>query len=125
MTDSAEWADVADSDHSLIKPPRFTFQAGSSQVASGSCDQSSSKMWSEVAGSQKDGRPWLDESFSSESVQHKAQVAPVYLAYHHVQSGGASIRIPLFQIATAVAQAVGGTGLDAVQPMKSGWYIYM
>ncbi len=33
--------------------------------------------------------------------------------------------IPLMQIASSVAQAVGGTGLDAVQPMKSGWYIYM
>ncbi len=94
LTDSAEWADVVDSDHLLIKPPRFTFQAGLSQVAGGSHDQSKSKSWSEVAGSQRDGMPWSDESFSSESVQHKAQVAPVHLAYHHVQSGGASISPP-------------------------------
>ncbi len=86
LTDSAKWADVVDSNHSLIKPSIFTFQDGSLQVTSGSHDQS--KSWSEIAASQQDGRPWSDESFGTESLQHKAQVAPIYLAYHHVQSGG-------------------------------------
>ena len=31
----------------------------------------------------------------------------------------------LFQIASSVAKAVGGSTLDAVQPMHSGWFIYM
>ena len=64
-------------------------------------------------------------NFGVESLQHKAQVAPVYLAYHCVQSIGTDVRIPLFQVASAIANAVGGLALDAVQPIHSGWYIYM
>ena len=64
-------------------------------------------------------------NFGVESLQHKAQVAPVYLAYHCVQSVGMNVRILLFQVASAVANVVGGLALDAVQPMHTGWYIYM
>ena len=33
--------------------------------------------------------------------------------------------IPLYQVVASVVQAVGGSSLDAVQPMHAGWYIYM
>ncbi len=69
-------------------------------------------------------RPRGDQGFGEEMVQHKAQVQLVFLAYHRVQSIG-TVRIPLYQITLSVAQSVGGVGLDAVQPMQTGWYIYM
>ena len=57
-------------------------------------------------------------------VKHKAEVHPVFVAYHHVSAEGE--RISLIQITTVVLHMMGGQGtLDAVQPMKQGWYIYM
>ncbi len=69
-------------------------------------------------------RPWADHGFGDDMIQHQAQVQPIFLAYHKVQAVG-SVHIPLFQVASSVAQAVGGSSLDAVQPMHAGWYIYM
>ncbi len=58
------------------------------------------------------------------TVQHKAEVPPVFLGYNRLQSETA--HVPLFQVATAVMQVMGNTDtLDAVQPMRYGWYIYM
>ncbi len=62
--------------------------------------------------------------FNGDTVQHKAEVQPIFLAFHRVQSAQGR-RILLFQIAAAVTEAVGPGLLDAVQPMHSGWYIYM
>lgn len=60
----------------------------------------------------------------SEAVQHKVEVPPVLVAYCKVAIEGECIS--LMQIATAVLQVMGDQSvLDAVQPMKQGWYIYM
>ncbi len=67
-------------------------------------------------------RVWSDEGFQEETIQYKPQVHPVFLAYQSNQDGPC---ITLFQIASSVAQAVGGSILDVVQPMCSGWFIYM
>ncbi len=92
----------------------------------------SNKSWAQIASPSASGvvsgsghRAWSDEGFQEETLQHKAQVHPLFLAYHWVQSNQDGLRITLFQIASSVAQAVGGSTLDAVQPMYSGWYIYM
>ncbi len=66
----------------------------------------------------------LTPSMKGQAVQHKAEVPPVFLAYKHVSSEGE--RISLVQIATSVIQAMhSDSSLDAVQPMKLGWHIYM
>ncbi len=58
------------------------------------------------------------------TIQHKAEVPPIFLAYKCISNEGQ--HISLVQIATAFIQAVGQENkLDAVQPMKAGWYIYM
>ena len=60
----------------------------------------------------------------TEMVKHKAEVPPVFVEYCCVSAEGE--RISLMQIATAVLHMMGDQGtLDAVQPMKQGWYIYM
>ena len=109
--DGTEWVDV-DTTGPLVAialSPSWS-QVVSGGTASGSCPQSLS---------QQTHRPWKDQNFFKDSVQHKAQVQPIFLAYHHVQAMG-SVRIPLFQIASSVAEAVGGSGFDAVQPIHAG-----
>ncbi len=46
--------------------------------------------------------PGGGQDFGVETVQHKAQVQPVFLAYHRVQSVR-TVQIPLYQIASSVA----------------------
>ena len=58
------------------------------------------------------------------SMQHKTDIPPVFLSYARVHTAGE--HLPLVQIAEAVINALGHDGvLDAVQPMRMGWYIYM
>ncbi len=60
----------------------------------------------------------------STTVQHKTEVPPIFVAYQRVSSDGE--RITLMQVATAVLHAMNDQlVLDAVQPMKQDWYIYM
>ncbi len=60
----------------------------------------------------------------TQSLQHKSEVAPIFLGYSRVLSDGQLI--PLIQVTAAVVTVMGNTdSLDAVQPMKAGWYIYM
>ena len=132
--DSAEWADI-EADSSLC-PPHLSLSSQQSLIKPARLDPSSSKpststlhgtaqSWAQVASPEGSLiHPWADEAFNTEMVRHKAQVAPVFLAYHQVNAAPET-RVPLFQIASAVAQAVGGGGLDAIQPMWKGWYIYM
>ena len=62
-------------------------------------------------------------SFGGVEVQHKAVVELVFLAYNHIST---ETRHTLIQVATAVAQSVGNdTAVDAVQPMRIGWWIYL
>ncbi len=66
----------------------------------------------------------LMPSIKGQAVQHKAEVPPIFLAYKCVSSEGE--RILLVQIAMAIIQAMhSDSTLDAVQPMKMGWHIYM
>ncbi len=58
------------------------------------------------------------------SMQHKTDIPPVFLSYARVCTAGE--HLPLVQIAKAAINALGRDGvLDAVQPIKMGWYIYM
>ncbi len=66
----------------------------------------------------------LTPSTVGQAVQHKAEVPLIFLAYKWVLAEGE--RISLVQIATSVIQAMhSDNSLDAVQPMKMGWHIYM
>ena len=57
-------------------------------------------------------------------LKHKAEVLPVFIAYKRVSQEGT--KISLMQVATAVLKSVvNPTSLDAVQPMRQGWYVYM
>ncbi len=57
-------------------------------------------------------------------IRHKSEVPPIFLAYQWVSAEGA--HITLVQIPTSVIQAMRDDSvLDAVQLMKTGWYIYM
>ncbi len=63
-------------------------------------------------------------TFGVHSLQHKAEVAPIFLGYNRVNAEGQ--HIPLVQVTAAIVQVMGNPDLlDAVQPMKNGWYIYM
>ena len=60
----------------------------------------------------------------SEIVEHKAEVPPIFMVYWKVSADGECIS--LMQVATAVLQIMGDQStIDAVQPMRQGWYIYM
>ncbi len=57
-------------------------------------------------------------------LKHKAEVPPVFIAYKRVSQEGT--KISLMQVATAVLKSVvSPMSLDAVQPMRQGWYVYM
>ncbi len=78
-----------------------------------------------VVATSPQGHSWPTKTgFDGDTVQHKAEVQPIFLAFHRVQSAQGG-RIPLFQIAATVTEAVGPGLLDTVQPLHSGWYIYM
>ena len=63
-------------------------------------------------------------SFKGESVNHKAEVPPIFLTYKRVSTDGECIL--LIQVAASVAQAMHDNSvLDAIQPMRAGWCIYM
>ncbi len=66
----------------------------------------------------------LSPALDGPEVQHKMTVEPVFLAYKHVSPEVG--RLSLMQIATAVVQLLGDDGVvDAVQPMRSRWWIYL
>ncbi len=98
--------------------------ASMSAPVSGSVSTAPLTSWARVASSNSP-HPWKDEAFGTDMIQHKAQVPPIFLAYHRVQPADAGPHLPLFQVASAVAHAMGGSGLDAVQPIWLGWCIYM
>ena len=58
------------------------------------------------------------------SLNHRAEVPPIFLAYRQVCNEGQ--RLPLAQVATSIIQAMGTHAkLDAIQPKQTGWNIYM
>ncbi len=72
------------------------------------------------------GRPLcggLSSSFSGPEIQHKSVVEPVFLAYNCVST---ETRHTLMQVATAITQSLGDEmAIDAVQPMRMGWWLYL
>ncbi len=65
----------------------------------------------------------LLSSFSGPELQHKSVVEPIFLAYNHVST---ETRHMLMQVATAIAQSLGDdTAVDVVQPMRTGWWLYL
>ncbi len=56
-------------------------------------------------------------------LQHKSLIKAVFLSYGRVS---AEMRYTLIQIATAVSDLLGDDcAVDAVQPMRTGWWIYL
>ena len=63
-------------------------------------------------------------NIEGQELQHKSLVEPVFLAFNRVAAG--SQRISLMQIAYAVVEALNDPqAVDAIQPMKCGWWIYV
>ncbi len=63
-------------------------------------------------------------NLSGQESQHKSHVEPVFLTYNRVSRGDQ--QVTLMQIACAVVDALNdSSAVDAVQPMKSGWWIYV
>ncbi len=57
-------------------------------------------------------------------MKHKSLVDPVFLTYNHVSLDNG--KTPLMSVTAAMVQSVGSDlCVDAVQPMKSGWWIYL
>ncbi len=70
------------------------------------------------------GRGALLSSSKGPSLNHRAEVPPIFLAYRQVCNEGQ--RLPLAQVAASIIQAMGTHAmLDAIQPMQTGWNIYM
>ena len=62
-------------------------------------------------------------NLSGPEVLHKAVVELIFLAYNRVSTG---VRVSLIQITTAVAQSVrNDQSVDAIQPIKTGWWIHL
>ena len=56
-------------------------------------------------------------------LEHTPQVCPVLVHYKKVSSEGYCT--PLIDVVVAVGKAVGEANVDAVQPTKNGWQIYV
>ena len=54
---------------------------------------------------------------------HKPEVALIFLNFKCVAHEG--YKIPLIEVAAAVGKVVGDSNVDGVQPMHSGWQIYV
>ncbi len=66
----------------------------------------------------------LLSSSKGPSLNHRAEVPPIFLAYRWVYAEGQ--KLPLVQVATSIIQAMGThVKLDAIQLMRTGWNIYM
>ncbi len=62
---------------------------------------------------------------SGQEMQHKSLVELIFLAYKRVSSGVGE-QIMLMQIACSVVEALNDTAaVDAVQPIKTAWWIYL
>ncbi len=121
--DGTEWVDV-----DVLSPSRERSVLDRDHLSQSQA-QTLFKSWAQVAAVSTE-RTHSDErgdlaSFSGFTVKHKAEVPLVFLAFHHVRAPEAAPQTLLFHVAAVVANAVSGAALDAVQPMHSGWYIYM
>ncbi len=87
------------------------------QAQTTSQPQPQNKTWSDIVSEA--------EHFVSDQpvLSHKPEVAPVFLNFKCMAREG--IKIPLIEVAATVGQVVGDTHVDGVQPMHSGWQIYV
>ncbi len=75
------------------------------------------------------GKPEKDSlvessAFKGVAMDHVMEVPPIFLAYKRVSKEGQ--QISLVQVASVILRVMKDEMvLDAVQPMKAGWYIYM
>ncbi len=58
-----------------------------------------------------------------QSVEHKPDVKLIFLGFKRVAYEGS--KILLIQVATAVGNVVGPKNVDAIQPMRNSWQIYV
>ena len=119
LTEGMEWVDVDDTEASgSPAKPSYAHVASPGNVRSVNPSSPSSQA---AISPDSENVPNL---FGSHSLEHKAEVQPIFLAYSRVLAEGKCI--PLVQVAAAVVRSMGNANtLDAIQPMKSGWYIYM
>ncbi len=75
-------------------------------------------------------KTWSDivseaEHFVSDQpvLSHKPEVTPVFLNFKWVAREG--FKIPLIEVAAVVGKVVGDAHIDGIQPMRSGWQIYV
>ena len=54
---------------------------------------------------------------------HKPEVAPIFLNFKHIAHEG--YKIPLIEVAAAVGKVVSDSNVDGIQPIHSGWQIYV
>ena len=54
---------------------------------------------------------------------YKPEVAPIFLNFKHIACEG--YKIPLIEVASALGKVVGDSNVDGIQPMHSGWQIYI
>ena len=56
-------------------------------------------------------------------LEHKPQVSPVFVNYKHISFEGHCT--PLIDVAVAVGKVVGDINVNAIQPTRNGWQIYI
>ncbi len=142
MHDGMEWADAPEThvqsqglsrSYANVASPKLTNigsgRSGSSGMTGGRSEgpstASSPPAGSELIQGQKDPLQNLETpTFGVHSLQHKAEVAPIFLGYNRVNTEGQCI--PLVQVVAAIVQVMGNPdSLDVVQLMKNSWYICM
>ena len=128
LTEGMEWVDVSDGEPA----PQDSHDALTQSGMNGMGKISKTCSWADVASVSLPTRsntagsgPGIDLGKSGgPPLQHKTDVPPIFLGYNRVCTAGECI--PLIHIAEAVLKAMGTDNvLDAVQPMHTGWYIYM
>ena len=124
------WADrVANQEQQLLSQSSsqdFVIQHGMQTKRSQGCGHGQG--WPLLRGNPNvrtpDNHNDYNPNFDTPTMQHKAEVAPVFLVYNRVSSEGQLIS--LIQIATSVYQALSdSSAVDAIQPMRTGWCIYV
>ncbi len=77
------------------------------------------KSWAEVAVQERQAHFQTNVPM----LEHKPQVTPVFVNYKWISFEGQ--KTPLIDIAVAVGKAVGNVNVDAIQPTRNDWQIYV
>ncbi len=87
---------------------------------------------SEITGDSSTPPTWAERASKDHSkcfqskvpmIEHTLQVHPVFMHYKKVSSEG--YFTPLIDVAVAAGKSVGEANVDAIQPTKNGWQIYV